>query len=143
MDLPFKKVGAWIVETAQMKHLTRKYSMSEVAQTHLRRLAAEYGVMDYQKFLTDLSDNPELYDQMREEEREFNDISSSIGVWVTIAACVKPYIPITEWLTLDDTTVNDLSTAVQEINPHWFTATPLQEKKTKRTRKKSMKKSMP
>lgn len=129
MDLPILKFGQWTIETAQMKHTARKYSMATVAQTHLRKAAAIAGVADYQELLTTVRDNPEAYETLTEAEREFMDMSASVGVWSTVAACIKPYISIDEWLAFTENTVNELSGAAEKVNPHWFTL-PEQEKKT-------------
>jgi len=129
MDLPSIKIGTWKIETAQMKHSARKYSMNTVAQTFLRKQAAEFGVEDFHIFLADLQANPEKYEQLSEPERELSDLSSSVGVWASVAGCIKPYIQLEEWLSFDDKQVEALSTAAQELNPHWFVV-PDQEKKT-------------
>jgi hypothetical protein len=123
------KIDKWTIETAQMKHSARKYSMNEVAQTFLRKQAAEYGIDDFQIFLASVRNDPASYETLTDNERDFNDLSSSVGVWATIAGCIKPYIPLSEWLGFDDLIVERLSTAAQEVNPHWF-STQDQEKKT-------------
>ena len=129
MKLAKKKVEKWTVETALMKHSARKYSMNSVAQTYLRKQAGERGIEDFHLFLADLQTEPEKYEQLSEPEREFSDLSSSVGVWASVAGCIKPYIPLEEWLALDDKQVEILSEAAQTINPHWFVQ-PDQEKKT-------------
>jgi len=127
-----KKVMNWTIEEAQMKHVARKYSMSSVAQTYLRKTSAEAGIDDYKKLLEDLQGDPSKYDSLTDAERDFCDVSSSLGVWATVAGCVKPYISIDQWLALDYPTVELLSDTASEINPHWF-AQPEQEKKTDAT----------
>jgi hypothetical protein len=129
MDLPYKKIDKWTLETAQMKHSARKYSCATVADSYLRKFAAECGIEDYKIFLVDMSLNSDMYSTVTEEQRNFSDISSSVGVWATIAGCIKPYINIDEWLGFDDKTVEKLATAAQELNSHWFIQ-PEQEKKT-------------
>jgi len=129
MDLPYKKVDKWTVETAQMKHSSRKVSMSDVAQKYLKRLAAEYGIDDFHEFLRGVRDNSESYETLSEKEREFYDTSSGAGAWAAIAGCVKPYISLEEWLTFNDKIIEKLSLAASELNPHWFEQ-PEQEKKT-------------
>lgn len=128
MDLQNMKVRGWTVETAQMKHTARKYSMATVAQSWLRKHAAIAGVDDYQGVLTSVRDDPETYDTLPEVTREFCDTASSVGVWTAVCACVRPYIGVDEWLSLDEGAVNELSAAVEQLNPHWFVA-PDQEKK--------------
>lgn len=132
MDLPSIKIEKWTIETAQMKHSARKYSMNSVAQTHLRKQAAEFGIADFREFLAGLQAEPEKYEQLSEPEREFSDLSSSVGVWASVAGCIKPYIQLEEWLTFDDKLVEKLSSAVQDLNPHWFEQADQadQEKKT-------------
>ena len=115
MDLPFKKFEKWTIETAQMKHASRKYSMTTVAQSHIRKMSAEYGIEDYQEFLKDLRDVPENYDSLTEPQREFSDLASSVGSWSAICGCVKPYISIDEWLSLDEDTITALGDAVKEL----------------------------
>lgn len=139
MELENLKVDRWTVETAQMKHTSRKYTMASVSQSWLRKFAAECGVDDYQKLLEDFRDNPETYEAMTEPEREFCDTASSVGVWTTIGACVRPYIGIDEWLKLPEDTVNGLAEAVEKLNPHWLVV-PDQEKKIKKSRPRSTKK---
>lgn len=129
MDLPSRKVDQWTVETAQMKHSARKYSMNAVAQKYLRVLAAECEIENYTELLQTVQATPEKYEELSEPEREFCDLSSSVGVWATVAGCIKPYIPLDEWLGFDDGKIEKLSTAVQELNPHWFVQAD-QEKKT-------------
>jgi hypothetical protein len=129
MDLPCKKIEKWTIETAQMKHTSRKYSMSTVVQSYLRKKSAEYGIEDYQGFLKSVRDNPESYETLSEKEREFYDMSSGAGAWASVAGCIKPYIQLDEWFILGDALIEKLSTAANEINPHWFEQ-PEQEKKT-------------
>lgn len=130
MDLPSKQVDKWTIETAQMKHAARKESLNAVAQKYLRNRGAEIGIVgDIRDFLKNVSDNPEAYETLTESERDFNDISSSVGVWALVSACIKPYVSLNEWLTFDDRTVERLTLAVQEINGHWFIL-PGAEKKT-------------
>ena len=129
MDLVNKKYEQWTIETAQMKHTARKFSMSSVAQTFLRKRAAVIGLADYQAFLASVRDDSTAYESATEEERDFYDIASSVGLWSMVCACVKPYISLDQWLMFGEQTVQDLSGIVEEINPHWFT-TPDQEKKT-------------
>lgn len=139
MDLDSIKVQGWTVESAQMKHTARKYSMATVAQSWMRKHAATAGIADYQKTLEAVRDTPEAYETLSEPEREFCDLASTVGVWSAICGCVKPYISIDEWLGLDDGTVNDLSAACDKLNPHWLTS-PEQEKKTAKRHRKSTKK---
>jgi hypothetical protein len=95
-------------------------------------MSAEYGIEDYQEFLKDLRDVPENYDSLTEPQREFSDLASSVGSWSAICGCVKPYISIDEWLSLDEDTITALGDAVKELNPHWFEM-PDTEKKTDET----------
>jgi hypothetical protein len=129
MDLPFVKFEQWTIETAQMKHTARKSTMSSVAQNVLRRKAAECGIEDYQTFLSAVQTDAEVYETLTEPEREFCDMATSVGAWAVICACVKPYISADEWLGFNDRTIEGLSEAAMELNPHWF-AQPDQEKKT-------------
>lgn len=139
MELESVKVDRWTVETAQMKHTSRKYTMATVSQSWLRNFAAECGIEDYQKLLESFREDPGTYDAMTEAERDFCDTASSVGVWTTIAACVRPYISIDEWLGLPEDTINGLAEAVERLNPHWL-AVPDQEKKIKKSRPRSTKK---
>ena len=123
------KVDKWTVQPAQMKHTARKYTMSSVVDSSLRRMAAEAGIADYKELLKHTQDNPEAYDGLTDAEREFYDTASLAGMWAMIAACIVPYIPLTERLTLPYETIEALSEAVMSENPHWF-AQPDQEKKT-------------
>lgn len=129
MDLPFEKVNGWTIETAQMKHTARKYSMTTVVQSWLRKASAAAGVADYQLMLSEIRDDAEKYEALTEAQRDFCDTAALAGMWSTVAACVKPYITLEEWLKLPEESVNDLSAAVERLNPHWFIA-PDQEKKT-------------
>lgn len=131
MELPSKKIGVWIIETARMKHAARKNSMGATAQSYLRKKAADLGIEKYQELLQKVSDNPDLYETLTPSEMEFHDISAGVGVWALSAGCINPYIPLQEWLTLEDRIVEDLTTGVQEINPHWFELpADVEEKKT-------------
>lgn len=136
MDLPYKKVDKWTVETARMKHSSRKVSMSEIAQKFLAKLAAECEIRDFHEFLKGVRDNPESYETLSEKEREFYDTSSGAGAWAAIAGCIKPYIALVEWLGFEDKTIEALSIVASELNPHWFEQ-PGQEKKTDEPQPKS------
>lgn len=129
MDLPSEKVNGWTIETAQMKHTARKYSMTTVVQSWLRKASAAAGVADYQLTLAEIRDDAEKYESLTEAQRDFCDTAALAGMWATVAACVKPYITLEEWLKLPEESINDLSAAVERLNPHWFVA-PDQEKKT-------------
>jgi hypothetical protein len=129
MDLPFEKVGAWTIETAQMKHTARKYSMTTVIQSWLRKNSAVAGVADYQATLAEIRDDPTVYENLTEAAREFCDRAALAGMWATVAACVKPYITLDSWLELPEESMNELTAAVERLNPHWFVS-PDQEKKT-------------
>ena len=126
MDLQSIKFEQWTIETAQMKHTARKSSMSSVAQTYLRKKAAEIGITDHQAFMVALSESPDIYEAITDEEREFCDVATSAGSWAGLCGCIKPYISLDEWLSFDDKTIEGLGLAVQELNPHWL-AMPDQE----------------
>lgn len=123
------KIGKWTIEPAQMKHTARKYTMTSVVDSHLRKKAAEAGIGDYKKLLADVNADAAIYDTLTEKERNFYDDASMAGMWAMMGACIVPYIPLPEWLALDYETVEKLSNGVMEVNPHWFDQ-PDQEKKT-------------
>lgn len=138
MEIEDKRVGKWLVQVAQVSTSTRRNSMSSVLDTYLRSQSARIGIADYKEFLKKIRDDSSLYETITEDERDFFDKAGGLGAWIMVASCAKPYISIDEWLSLDDKTVNDISSAVMEVNPQWFSATPEQEKKTKRKRRKSI-----
>ncbi len=131
------KVDKWTIETAQMKHTARRISMSNVAQNHLRKLAAIAGVDDYKSMLEGVQSDPAQYETLTDEQRDLYDVSSFVSVWAAFAACIVPYIHLEDWLAMDYQTIDKITEGVQSVNPHWF-ETPDQEKKTDEPLPKSM-----
>lgn len=138
MELEGKRIGKWFVQVASVGTSTRRNSMSSVLDTYLQKQAALVGIQDYKKFLTEIRDDASRYETISENEREFYDNAGGLGAWIMVASCAKPYISIDEWLSLDDGTINEVTSAVMEVNPQWFKDAPDEEKKTKRKRRKSM-----
>lgn len=142
MDLlPNKKIEKWTIETAQMKHAVRLNSMNSVADSYLQKQATERGIDKFKDLIKNIVGHPEIYDGLSDDEREYVDLASTVGMWPTVAACVKPYITLDEWILMDYAIVMKLAEAAQEHNPQWFSPTEPQEKKTKRQPKKSLKNS--
>ena len=134
-----KRSGKWILQVADVRTSARRNSMSSVLDTYLQKQSAIIEITDYKKFLIEIRDDATLYETITENEREFFDKAGGLGAWIMVASCAKPYISIDEWLSLDDVTINELTSAVMEVNPQWFNPTAEQEKKTKRSHKKSIK----
>lgn len=130
-----KIIGKWTVSSASIQQTVRKASLVGVLDAYLRKEAEKYAIENYKSLLENIQSNPSSYDTISENEREFYDMSAGLGTWI-MSACISPYIPLVEWLNIDETTLDELLTAVRELNPHWFDITPEQEKKTKRKRKR-------
>lgn len=126
-----KEIGQYKVHAAKVKHSARKMSMQNALNLHLDRLAASLEVD--RAILKDLHGNAALYETLTDAQREFCDAAQGLGSWVVIAACIEPFITMQQWLEISEATLDELSRVVQELNPHWFGATPEQEKKTNAT----------
>src|SRR5574343_568829 len=87
------------------------------------------GIENHSELVQSVTAEPERYNDLTDEQRDFIDLSQSAGAWAMICGCVKPYIKLDEWLTLGDESIDAISSAVIETNPHWF-STPEKEKKT-------------
>lgn len=123
------KFEKWVIEKSLMKHNIRKVSMFSVAKSFLLKHAKELNIKDYESLIKSVQEDAEKYETLSEKERDFCDTASTVGVWATVAACIKPYINLSEWLNLTEDQANGITDAVMEKNPHWFEI-PDQEKKT-------------
>jgi len=131
-------VEKWTVKTAQIENTVRKSSLAGVLDNYLRGLAKSAEIENYKELLESIRENPALYDSITEAERTFYDTAAGLGAWVPITACISPYIPIGEWRLLNEETLDKLSSAAMELNPHWFEMPTVQtEKKSKRKHRKS------
>lgn len=59
---------------------------------------------------------------------------TALAIYPNIAGCIDPKISIKAFMQMTETELNDLTMAVMELNPHWFTLPEEeQEKKTETT----------
>lgn len=126
------KIEKWVVVTATMNESIRRNSMLQVAAAYLKKQARIIGLEDYKPIVEAVQEDAAQYDNLPDDHRELYDLAMNAGLWSAVAGCIKPYIKLDEWLLLPSATVEALSSAANDKNPHWF-ENPDQEKKTEPT----------
>lgn len=117
MSLQTRVVGAYIVTEAGPLEAAR-----------VMRLAARYQA---------------LLERAQEKESGPTDEDlerlQALAIWPQVGACTSPLPTESDWLQIPLTTIEQLRSAAELLNPGWFVVqTPAQEKKTRLKHRKSM-----